>query len=360
MGPVRPIRGLFGRFDGVQSWGPGTHSSFRGFGRSWLESHFPEVRGTGRFPGRLGAVWIRWIEGRWFVCHACVPEWSSDRTIPAWAISAIDHGDMSSVPCLAAAVEDVTAAVRSPSSWAGSIAHYGPLSGWGNPELAALAALFDASNVPSGPESPAGIRIGSAMLDAPGWTALQAILVAMQASGVDSPCAVHVLEHGWDGSLGHSVPSNAFVSSDGPSVCGAPMALAALQARGVGIIEFAPDLPSAHALVVSLAQELGEHAAATPFVELAGQFVPLELIDPGRIQPYEVRDWAASVARASATGSVLADRVEALTERIAQGEVALLPHLLALAAEWVDASGPGDRSGGQRLETWIGRALRMS
>ena len=360
MAPIRPIRGIFGRFEGIQAWGPGTHSTLRQFGRSWLEMHFPEVCGKGRTPSRLGAVWVKFVDGQWCICHVSVPEWSSDRTIPAWALVVIPHEEMSGVPCLAAAIDDVTNAVRSPTAWASAVSTYEQSAAWGARALAVVAALFDASIAPHRSGELPGIRLGAGFLDTSGWLALQALLVAMRDSGMPSPCAVRVLEQSWDGGSKELVANEAFVLLDPPSGTALLPNDDALCLRGADIQNFTPDFVAAHRLLVLLAHEFREDDTSSGFVELASRLVPLELIDPARIEPFEVRDWAASVARVSGDPRGVATRLDGLAERVAQGERGLLPHLLALAAVWAEVAGLEGFSVDSRLESWVGRAVRVS
>jgi hypothetical protein len=345
-------RGVFARFDGQQRWAAGTPQSLRSREPAWLERWFPVPSKVPPRAGVVGALWVRWVDGSWFVCHACVPAWSIDRSIPAWIVSQLDAHAFGRIPVLASESEAVEAASRSEAgarSWATERLEV-PSAPWDPSAIAPLARLFDVVSEGRTEANERVHRLPAGMLGPGGWIALQAVLAAMREAGVPAPCALSLGDPGWLAGARAALPSDSYVFLPGmPPAAAAPE----LRARGVEVSRFIDGLEAAGRAVVAAAHAAGP---GRRFVDAVAGAVPLELVDPAGIEPRECRTWAAKVAGSENGPDAIARRLDGLLSRSRGGEETLVGPILSLAAHWAQASGakPDARS---RLDGWVAPLL---
>lgn len=346
-------RGVFARFDGQQRWAAGTPAALRGRDPAWLEKWFPVPSRVPPRDGGRGALWIRWMEGSWFVCHACVPAWSMDRSIPAWVVSQIDPGAFDALAVLAGeceAAEAASGSERAARAWPAEMS-LASASEWHPSALTALAAFFDIAALAADDAPASGHRLPAEMLDRGGWIALQAILGAMREAGVPSACAVVLGDPAWVAAVRQSLSPDTYMFL--PGLARVP-ASGDLRSRGVALSRFIDDLPSARGSVVSAA------ASGTPgrrFVDALAGAVPLQLVDAALVEPRECQAWAARVADAAGGTEPLAAAVDGLVARARGGEETVIGPALSLAGRWAQAAGPRTdvRS---RMDSWVAPLLR--
>lgn len=315
--------------------------------------------------GTAGAVWIRRIEGRWLVCHVCIPEWSSIRSTPSWAISVIRDEDFRRSAILASAVDDVGAGERSPEHWATEGRTWDPAP-WDLLSVAKIAAMFDAAlRTPMEGEAPRFI-FPESWLDLPGWVALQQILLAMLESGVSSPSAVVVRDSGWN-LPAQGLPAEGIYEfrRDAPARKDRP---GQPVARGVEVCSFLGDFSSCRDLMSAVtaaasASSKDDDGRPGSFAEAVAPCVPLSVVDPSRIRRDEWVRWAAETVRALGGSDAISRRAEDLVRRIERGESDLVSPVLRLLAAGQDReiSAHGDSRpsrAASTLEDWIARISR--
>lgn len=353
-------RGLYGRVEDVQAWFPGTHGQFAARDRDWLERNFPLLksdtpRGIGHHPGRDGNVWVRWSDGCWLVCHVCLPDWSRDRTIPAWAVASILDRDFRTVPCLADAVTDVLEGAGMRGAWC-SRRRMACDPSWDDGALAAVVELFDAALAP--PRHLGWYPLPAARLDRAGWIALQAMLVAMRDSDVPAPCAVWALEAPW-ASPPASIPPATYVFEGKVADAEAVLPARVLHpaSRGVELRTFIHDLSSTHRLIRSVASRLGAADRSTrSFSAVVAPEVPLTLVDPADLAPTEWHSWAGGMAAPPRSMDDVAATVDELVARVRGGDLRALGPMLALASHWAGRTAEPGRVE-RRLDGWMTAAI---
>jgi hypothetical protein len=353
-------RGIFCKFQG-QQWGPGSDRFFESRDDPWCRANFPFETTERQLLESRGAVWVRRLDGRWIICHTCIPQWSSVRSTPSWALVSVSDQDFETAPILGAAIADVLSATVSEGSkdrWAQSQATW-PATPWDRRTVGVLASMFDATLRGGHRDQPWTI-LPEGMLDPPGLTALQLMLVAMYRSGVQSPAAVVVREPGWSVPA-VALPAGAMVFEQSPplnAAGGAPMII-----RGVDVCSFASGFVECATLLQMIAKEFGRRGVApTDFREAATQFVPLSSIDPSELKREEWDPWVAGVCQSPGNVGEIERRINSLLERIERGEKALVGLAIRLAAAWCEVAMSPERAGDQRPESrvdgWIARLVR--
>jgi len=353
------VRGAFARFGrdtgAEQRWAPGTASRLQRRDAHWLGSHFPPPSEVGVARGR---VWIRWVEGSWFLCHACRPEWSADRSIPAWAVSVISADLMASAPVLAAesaAAVRACASEQSAREWSSNAAQ--PVAEpWSGEAVSALATLFDVALSGAGP-LPGCHAIPRAAMERGGWIALQAMLTAIAQLAGFTPCAVHVQDAAWapDGKPGSHFPEHAFVIAH--AFASPPRSAGTISSRGVELPTFIDSLPKARESVIAGVRAVsGSTRDITSFGEAVEGIVPLELVDPSRIGIDECVRWADRVCAVAPGRDSIPGAVNGLLRRIRAGERGITGPTLALAALWVRDG--GHAAPRKQLDEWTTAVLR--
>jgi hypothetical protein len=347
---VPAARGLYGRHRGSQGWFPGTDPAFESVTREWLEWAAPVV-GTaerlavGDWPARRGAVWIRFFEGRWVVAHSAIPEWSHDRSIPAWAVSVVDDARFRAMPVLESMVDDVRTALAEPERWLASPSPGRALAGatpLGGGVLGAACAIFESSQRP-GPDG--AFHCSTDSLDPAGWTALQAMLCAMATSGVEHAAAVIVLEPG--------PVSAAFSAFTQCFEAGAPAwpAREVPLVRGVATSAFIRSFADLVAALEHAVAAAGSAGAPVSLGLALRRFVPVELVDPATLETSEVGEWARMVAAQGSPDDCLA-RLNELSESLADpagADPRLAAPFVRLLEAWVGRSNVDSGSGIRRL-----------
>lgn len=354
------VRGNFCRFED-QRWGPGSDPWLRSHDAMWLQSMFPARGAGGRLLAAQGALWVRRIEGRWLVCHVCIPEWSSIRSTPAWAIAVVPDEAFRRVAILRSVVEDVCRAVQAPERWAAEPASW-TVDPWDPMAIPKVAALFDVALRAPGGGNPGRFVFPESFLGAAGWIAVQQVLVAMVHSGVQSPSALVVREHGW------GLPASAPGLDAGYEFrvdCPASAALPGQpMSRGVEIASFVTEFAACTDLLARLTAALKTGGdPADSFAQAAIPCVPLAAIDASRITRQELGPWANAIAATPDGPNAAAELVEKLVRRIERGEQGLVPPALRLLAAWHDRElaegGPAATShAGSRLMDWTERVVR--
>lgn len=353
------VRGAFARFGrdtgAEQRWAPGTAAQLQRRDAHWIGTHFPPPSEVGVARGR---IWVRWIEGSWFLCHACRPEWSADRSIPAWAMSVIPGDLMESDPVLAA---ESAAAVRACSSeqaardWSSNAAQ--PVTEpWSGDAVTALAILFEVALAGGGP-LPGCHAIPAASIERGGWMALQATLTAIAHLADITPCAVQVRDPAWsaDAKPATHFPEGSFVIAR--AFAAPPWNADAMVSRGVELRSFIDSLPKARASVIAGVGAVSDSSRAiASFGQAVEGVVPIELVDPSRIGIDECVRWADRVCAAAPGRDSILGAVNGLARRIRAGERGVAGPLLALAAHWVRDCGPADPR--KQLDEWTSAVLR--
>lgn len=294
------------------------------------------------------------------VVHCFIPEWSVDRGIPAWSVAWIRDADFRRVPCLGAAVTDVMSAGRLREGWLSGQPPWRPTP-WTDDAIASVARFFDAPfRSASGAGGP--YRFPVPALDAGGWIALQALLVAMRDLGLtESPTAVIAREPGWAMPPGATMPSLAYLFEDALSD---PASLAPVpqpSSRGVALREFVRDFPALHEVLVRIVRSSNSARASDPsiaephsFIDFlsSSDIVPLERLEPLRLERDEWVPWAACMA-SSEGGPDVATLLDRLAVRVRGGESALVGPMLALASEWSQRNAGAPDLVRRRLDAWL-------
>lgn len=346
IGPA--VRGLYGRHRGSQGWFPGTDPAIESVTREWLEWAAPivgtaERLAVGDWPARRGAVWVRFVEGRWIVAHAAIPEWSHDRSIPAWAVSVVDDAGFRAVPVLESMVEDVRTALADPERWLASPSPGRALAGatpLGDGVLGAACAIFESSQRPR-PDG--AFHSSTASLDPAGWVVLQAMLCAMATAGVEHAAAVIVSEP-----APVSTAFSAFTQCFEDGAPAWPVREVPL-IRGVAMSSFIRSFGDLVAALEHAVAAVGSSGAPVPLGMALHRFVPVGLVDPVTLEPSEVGEWARMVAAQGSPGDCLAC-LEDLSTSLADpagGDPRLAAPFVRLLEAWVERSnvdpGPGIR-----------------
>jgi hypothetical protein len=343
---VPAARGLYGRHRGSQGWFPGTDPAIESVAREWLEWAAPVVKtaerlAVGDWPARRGAVWVRFVEGRWIVAHSAIPEWSHDRSIPAWAVSVVDDAAFRAAPVLKSMFDDVRAAFADPERWiaaspaGGADAAPAPLA---DGVLRAACSIFEASQRP-GPDGAFHASVGS--LDAAGWVALQAMLCAMATAGVEHAAAVVVFE---PAPVSDPFPALTQCFEDGAPAWPAHEAPAV---RGVAMPAFVRSFGELVSALEHAAAAAGSAGSPVALGTALRGFVPLGLVDPATLEPPEVAEWVRAVCADGLPGGCLA-RLDAMSQSLADpagGDPRLAAPFVQLLAAWV-AQSPADPDAG--------------
>lgn len=353
MSIVAPASGIFGRHGELQRWFPGVDPVLAVRDRGWLERNFAVLEGSlggalDRPPGERGTVWIRWCDGAWHVAHACLPRWSRDRSIPAWAVVRFEDQHFRVSACLRSAVRAVILGTSAGWSAEGPAI---PEEPWDAAALGVVAELFDAALVREGSSGDGRYLLPDSDLDARGWLGLQAILVAMRDSGVESPCAAWCLEGVPPNSQLARIPEPSYVFDPRGTAGASVAARRDPVVRGVPLRAVAADLPSAVALVRDAASRMGPDTG-TRFLDLCAGLVPLALVDASEIGPREWADWAHAVSVRLGSAERVAAFVGELVRR-ASADADLVGPVLALASAWVELSGLPAEAAEPRVLGWI-------
>ncbi len=346
-----------------QRWGAGTDPELAQHDALWLESMFPTKGSDGQqLIGADGALWLRRVGDRWFLCHCSIPDWSRVRSIPCWAVVEIDSAQMSRSPILAAAALDVLIAARDPQNWSSSRFRWEE-SIWNEGALSVIGALFDAAILGSGsgsPSSGARYTFPEAWLDSGGWIALQLALSARSTTGGGSPTAVIVRQHGWT-PPSSAVPLTGLYEfrrdgADSRTERREPVA------RGVELRSFITGFPECMQLMRSICARLSDRQSApSGFAEAAAASVPLALIDAELLEPAEWTRWSRELALTTGSSGHLAERIEGLLRRAERGNSGLQSPLLRLVAAWHDLAISESQSDGspmdarEQLRHWVAR-----
>lgn len=349
-------RGVFCLLDD-QRWAPGADPWLRQHDAVWLRERFPLPRES----GASGVVWIRRIEAKWLVCHACIPEFSRIRSTPSWTIATVPERAFRESAVLDAVIRDVRSSTGAPESWAGTVSKWYP-EPWDPLAVAKLAELTDEA-VREGPSVRRAKFVHSDVwLDRAGMLALQQVLVAMEESGTDPPAAVIVGEPGWM-LPDDSIPPGGIYEfrSDAPSGAGVseqPIA------RGVEATTFIDSFAACSELLRQL-RDVHRSAARPPesFAEAIIPCVPLALVDPANLSDDEWSRWASAVAAASGSEDELARVVDGFVRRVERGETGIVSPILRLGAACFDRfCSAGSREDFVRadriLEELMGRVVR--
>jgi len=356
-------RGIFCKFQG-QQWGPGSDRFFESRDDPWCRANFPFETAERQLLESRGAVWVRRLDGRWIICHTCIPQWSSVRSTPSWALVSVSDQDFETAPILGAAIADVVSATVSEGSkdrWAQSQATW-PATPWDRRTVGVLASMFDATLRVGSHRGQPWTILPEGMLDPSGLTALQLMLVAMYRSGVQSPAAAVVREPGWTVPA-TALPTGAMVFEQSPPAdarSGTPLII-----RGVDVSSFASGFVECASLLRSIAEEFGRRGVApADFREATAPFVPLSSIDPVELKREEWDPWVAGVCQPSGNAGDVERRINSLLERIERGEKALVGLVIRLAAAWCEVAASPERTGEQRPESrvdgWISRLARRA
>lgn len=349
-------RGIFCVLDD-QRWAPGADPWLRQHDAVWLRERFPLPRES----GASGIVWIRRIEAKWLVCHACIPEFSRIRSTPSWTIATVPERAFLGSAVLDAVIRDVRSGTGAPESWAGMASTW--LSEpWDPLAVAKLAELTDES-LRAGPAArkPRFVH-PEGWLDRAGMLALQQVLAAMGESGSEPPAAVIVGENGWI-LPDDSIPSGGVFEfrSDAPSGAGVSEQPVA---RGVEASAFIDSFAACSELLRQL-RDVHRSAARPPesFAEAIVPCVPLALVDPVNLSNDEWSRWASAVAAASGSEDELARVVDGFVRRVARGETSIVSPILRLGAACFDrfcSSGSRDDyvRADRILEELMGRVVR--
>jgi hypothetical protein len=337
------LRGLFGRHRGSQGWFPGTDPALVSLSRELLEWAAPIIEtaerlAVGDWPARRGAVWIRFVDGRWLIAHSAIPSWSHDRSIPAWALNVIDDAGFRAAPVLESMFDDVRTALADPERWLVAPPHARAAEGavpFGDGVLRAACSMFECSQRPS---TDGAFHSSRSNLDAPGWIALQAMLCAMATAGVQHVAAVVVFE---PMPVSTAFPAFTQCFEDGATPwpeCEVPLV------RGVEMSSFIRsfcDLVAAFEHAVSAAGSVG---APVSLGAALGRFVPIGLVDPIALDPNEAEEWARAVA-AHDSSDHCHERLNELSALLADpvgGDSRLAAPFVRLLEAWV-AKSPVDR-----------------
>lgn len=357
------IRGAFARLDTHQRWAPGSPAALVMRDSGWLERYFPLPAGPTFGESGKGALWVRWIEGAWYVCHSSVPEWSASRSIPAWVVSRIEaqafrEGSVLSTEALGAM--SAIGSERAVRSWptgapaaASSSTSPGlaPPAAWtaGVPRL--IAMLVDAALMPAD-SLPGSFAVPAACLGSGGWIALQAVLAAMLDAGVPEPCAVYMCDPAWTPRPASRVPVGTYVFLH--SITEPPAAPKAMpKSRGVDLDRFITDLASARAAICQAAGAASSGSGAPScFVDAVAGAVPLALVDAGLVRRDEAIDWSALVAERLPGAEPVRRQVGELARRARDGEDAVVGPAVALAARWLTRAGVS-ADARKQLDSWI-------
>ena len=362
-GVVPSARGIFCKFQG-QQWGPGSDRFFESRDDPWCRASFPFESAERRLLDSRGAIWIRRLDGRWVICHTCIPRWSSVRSTPSWALVSVSDQDFETAPILGAAIADVVSATVSEASkdqWALSQATW-PTTPWDRRAVGALATMFDATLRVGDQRGQPWTILPEGILDHSGLTALQLVLLAMYRSGVESPTAVVVREPGWSVPTA-ALPTSAIVFEQSPRAdteISAPLVV-----RGVDVCSFASGFVECASLLRLIATEFGKRGVApTDFREAAKQFVPLSSIDPAELKREEWDLWVAGLCQPTRNVADIERRTNDVVQRVERGEKSLVGLAIRLAVAWCEAirspENAAEQGSGSRLDEWVSRLARRA